>query len=94
MEWDNLFRDGNTGGLAFGQPAHVTSIKKDDGDNTADDKINAYELWYQFKVSNSLTVTPAIYYIDRSLGYYEDTGSNAGTSFDEFGTLIKTTFKF
>ena len=94
MNWDDLFVDGNTGGIAFGQPAHVTSIKRDDGDNTADDKINAYEMWYQFKVNNYLTVTPAIYYLDRPLGYFEDSGSNAGTSLNEFGALIKTTFKF
>ena len=94
MHWDDLFANGNSGGIAFGQPAHVTSIKRDDGDNTANDQNNAYEMWYQFKVTNSLTVTPAIYYLDRPLGYFEDIGSNAGTSFNEFGALIKTTFKF
>ena len=94
MHWEDLFADGNTGGFAFGQPAHVTSIIRDDGNNTADDKNNAFEMWYQFKVNNSLMVTPAIYYLNRPLGYFEDFSSNAGTSFNEFGALIKTTFKF
>ncbi len=94
MQWEDLFREGNVGGIAFGQPVHVTSMKTDSGDNSVDDSVYAYEMWYQFRVNDSVSFTPAAYLIERPLGYYENTGSNSGKSFNEFGLLLKSTFKF
>jgi len=94
MQWDDLFKEDNIGGIAFGQPVHVTSIKRDSGDNSVNDSVHAYEIWYKIKLNDSVSFTPAFYLIDRPLGYYEDSGSNAGKSFNEFGAIIKSTFNF
>ena len=94
MQWEDLFKEGNSGGIAFGQPVHVTSIKRDSCDNAVYDSVYAYEMWYQFRVNDSVSFTPAAYLIERPLGYYENTGSNSGKSFNEFGLLLKSTFKF
>jgi carbohydrate-selective porin OprB len=50
----------------------------------------AWEWYYKFQVSDNIAVTPAIFYLSRPQG--EATGN--GNSFDSFGYLIQTTFKF
>ena len=54
----------------------------------------AFELWYKFQVTDNISVTPAIFYLSRPLvnatedlsGYYDD-------QFNNFGGLVRTTFK-
>ena len=53
-----------------------------------DDQNFAIEGYYDFKVSDNITVTPAIFWIEDADGNASVKGS------DTVGGLIKTTFKF
>jgi len=100
MTWDDAFIDGNTFGMAFGQPTMVTDIEYD-GTNQVDavaDGNFAWEWWYAVQVSDNITVTPAVFYLSRPFGHQTDTSDIAGESsdntFSNLGALVKTTFKF
>ncbi|MCP4047532.1 MAG: porin, partial [Gammaproteobacteria bacterium] len=62
----------------------------------------AWEWWYQFQVTDNISVTPAIYYLSRPYGDLTNGqgkafGGNRGddnSTFNNFGGLVKTTFKF
>ncbi|WP_320675038.1 iron uptake porin [Prochlorococcus sp. MIT 1341] len=110
MNWKDAFVDGNKLGFAFGALNHITEYKgtlTDDGGNTyrSDDDSNlAMELYYDIKVSDNITVTPAVFYLDNPFG--GATGKNTyGTrgdvvggddtdNFDLVGAIVKTQFKF
>ena len=49
----------------------------------------AWEFWYQFQVTDNISVTPALFYLSRPLG-----SVTQGESFNQFGGLVKTTFNF
>ena len=62
---------GNTLGMALGQPTFVTSVDWSSsytGDKFVGDEGYAWEWWYQFQVTDNISVTPAIYYLSRPLG--------------------------
>jgi len=108
LHWEDAFIDGNTFGMAFGQPTFVTDIDYDSsstGDDADSDPNYAFEFWYQIQVSDNITVTPALYYLTNPLG--DDRSNIEGTTysansdtdkgdmdFRNVGALIKTTFKF
>ena len=71
-------------GFAFGQPTFVTSSGFNDGNY-------AWEWWYKMQVTDNISVTPAIYYLSAPLGALQ---KDSGQTFNSFGGLIKTTFKF
>ena len=50
---------------------------------------NAWEFWYQFQITDNIFVTPALFYLSRPLGT-----ATQGESFNEFGGLVKTSFRF
>ena len=101
LQWADAFIKGNTFGMAVGQPTFVTDVKYrnnylDNSDNVADGNY-AWEWWYQFQVTDNISVTPAIYYLSRPYGELTngtlDVDRNDDT-FSNFGGLLKTTFKF
>jgi hypothetical protein len=105
LQWADAFMKGNTFGMAVGQPTFVTSVdfkSAYSGDKFIGDEGYAWEWWYQFQVTDNISVTPAIYYLSRPLGQntggltngVPEGGSNRYESFTNFGGLIKTTFKF
>jgi carbohydrate-selective porin OprB len=51
----------------------------------------AWEWWYKFQVTDNISVTPALFYLSAPLGQLQKVD---GKSFDNFGGLVKTTFKF
>ena len=51
----------------------------------------AWEWWYKMQVTDNISVTPAIYYLSAPLGSLQ---KENGQSFNSFGGLVKTTFKF
>jgi len=59
LGWEDLFMDGNRGGLALGSRMHATSIKGG-GDDPSDDN-TVWEAYYTFKVNDGVSVTPAIF---------------------------------
>ena len=100
LQWSDVFVKGNNAGLAVGQQAFVTGIelsgKAVDGisSSTAEKQLArdgqyAWEFWYQFQVTDNISVTPALFYLSRPLG-----SVTQGESFNQFGGLVKTTFNF
>jgi hypothetical protein len=106
LQWADAFLKGNNMGMAVGQPTFLTSADFS-SDYTESKFIGdgnyAWEFWYQFQVTDNISVTPAIYYLSRPFGQSTDIGGAApgvaenavrSNTFSNFGGLIKTTFKF
>ena len=87
FEWSDVFVDGNAAGMAVGQPVFATDLKG--SDEPADGQF-IWEWWYQFQVTDAISITPALYYLSRPLGGH--TGS--GQTLQQLGGLVKTTFTF
>ncbi|QNJ32882.1 outer membrane porin [Synechococcus sp. PROS-9-1] len=95
LQWDDAFLEGNALGFAVGQPTFVTSIdKKNSSDDFVADGNYAFELFYNFQVTDNISVTPAVHYFSRPLGGDKDSTVTDGDSFNSFGGMIKTTFVF
>ena len=58
------------------------------GDSDPDDENFAIEAYYDYQVSDNITITPAIFWVEDADGAASVKGS------DTFGGLFKTTFKF
>ena len=95
LKWDDVFIDGNDLGFAFGQPTFATALK---GDSTPYDGNYAFELYYNYKLTDNITVTPALFYLSRPQGQNTQLTEANGTGYDGqlniFGALVQTTFKF
>jgi hypothetical protein len=107
LEWNDVFLKGNKAGMAVGQMGFVTALdlsgrrsallNTTQGFDTAAaterrlvrDGQYAWEWWYQFQVTDAIAVTPAVIYFSRPLGTVSQ-----GVSFNQFGALIKTSFRF
>jgi hypothetical protein len=73
--------------MGFGQAPMVTA----QSDNIpANDSNWMWEWWYKFQISDSISITPSLFYLIRPLG--QDTP--AGQSFNQLGVLVKTIFQF
>jgi carbohydrate-selective porin OprB len=89
LEWDNAFLEGNSFGMAFGQPTFITDLDTKNGvDDTVDGAGYAWEFFYKFQVTDNITVTPAVHYLSKPFASQDSDGLNA------LSGLIKTTFKF
>ena len=84
FNWTDAFIDGNRAGIAFGAPEHAT---KQVAGGTADVEPFAWEAYYDYKVNDAVTITPAIF------GFSDRDGTTAARA-DGFGGLIQTTLKF
>ncbi len=91
LEWSDLFVEGNSGGMAFGEPTFATDIK---GSGTPHDGNYVWEWWYKFQVTDNIVVTPAIYYLSRPLGELTSHGANNNKTFSQLGGVLRTTFMF
>ena len=78
---------GNNAGLAVGQPVFATDLQ---GNESPADGQFIWEGWYQFQLSDNISITPAVFYLSRPMG--ELTPSDS--SFQQLGGVIKTTFLF
>ena len=87
LEWNDVFLAGNNAGMAVGQPVFATDLRG--GDTPADGQF-IWEWWYQFQVTDNISITPALFYLSRPLGELTPKGS----TFQQLGGLIKTTFVF
>ncbi|QNI90016.1 iron uptake porin [Synechococcus sp. ROS8604] len=105
LQWADAFLKGNTLGMAVGQPSFVTDVSYrndfDEKSNFVADGNYAWEWWYQFQVTDNISVTPAIYYLSRPYGDLTNGrgrafggNRNNDDTFNNFGGLLKTTFKF
>jgi len=76
LTWQDIFNADDRIGIAFGQPQKHE-------DDTIDPFL--YEVYYDYKVNDSVTVTPTI---------FGGTSNEGGTEVDMTGYLVNTTFKF
>ncbi|TCD58842.1 porin [Synechococcus sp. BS56D] len=100
LQWADVFLKGNAAGMAVGQQGFVTALDLSGSgtglgtasqaeDTLVRDGQYAWEWWYMFQVTDNISVTPAIFYLSRPLG-----AATQGETFNQFGGLVKTTFKF
>ena len=87
LTWDDVFAEGNSAGMAVGQPVFATALQ---GGETPDDGNYLWEWWYAFQISDAISVTPALIYFSRPLGQH----TPSGQSFSQLGGLVMTTFSF
>jgi hypothetical protein len=87
LDWTDVFIRGNNAGMAVGQPVFATALES--GDIPRDGNY-VWEWWYQFQVTDNISITPALFYLSRPYG--QDTP--AGDTFNQFGGLVKTQFLF
>jgi hypothetical protein len=95
LQWADVLWKGNALGMAVGQPTFITSVTNAMPDNpstkTPNDGNYAMEWWYKFQVTDNISVTPAVYYLSAPLGQLQKDESR---SLNNFGGLVKTTFRF
>ena len=87
LNWKDAFMEGNKLGLGFGSYSSYTMEVKDIGSDASDVPF-AIEGYYDFQVTDNITVTPAIFYVTNADGKAQADGE------DSLGALVKTTFKF
>ena len=83
LQWSDVLAEGNSFGMGLGQPAYATATRNG---TASESGVWAWEWWYQWQVTDALSVTPAIFYLNNP-------GGNGGGA-DQFGALIKTSFQF
>ena len=101
LQWPDTFVKGNDLGMAVGQAPFVTKAGSAAGTatgvNNPIDSNYAWEWWYKFQVTDNITVTPALYYIQNYDGQFGKLNTRTGArnaTDNVFGGLLKTTFKF
>ena len=87
LEWSDVLMAGNNAGMAVGQPVFATNLRR--GDTPADGQF-IWEWWYQFQVTDNISVAPALFYLSRPMGEL----TPADSRLQQLGGLIKTTFVF
>jgi hypothetical protein len=86
LEWGDALLPGTTCGMAVGQPVVATALS---GGPTPDDGNVILEGWYEVTLSDSLTVTPAVYWLSRPLGQESPPGGLA-----QLGALLRKAVSF
>jgi hypothetical protein len=77
LQWSDVFRKGNSAGVAYGQPGNSTGL----ANNAA-----LLEIFYKYKVSDNISITPAIIYVANDQAF-KGASSN-------WGGIIQTKFTF
>ena len=86
LSWDDVFIEGNRLGAAVGSySSYATEVK---GDSDPEDENFAFEVWYDYRVTDNVSVKPAVFYTSDAFGKATADGAN------KFGALVQTTFKF
>jgi hypothetical protein len=79
LQWADVFAKGNAAGFAIGAPGNAASLKDDQ-------KAIMWEAFYRYKVSDNISITPAVFYVSNNQGL-----KNAS---DNYGGVVQTTFRF
>ena len=77
LQWSDVFAQGNTAGVAFGQAPTADIAGVEDA--------TMVEVFYKFRVSDNITVTPAVFYVDNNQRFENS---------DKWGGIVQTTFRF
>ena len=83
LQWSDVLAEGNSFGMGVGQPAFATATRNGAASESG---VWAWEWWYQWQVSDAISVTPAIFVLNNP------GGNQAGGN--QVGALIKTSFRF
>jgi hypothetical protein len=85
LQWADAIIKGNAFGIGLGEA------------NTEANQF-AFEVWYKFQVTDNISITPAIFWIENGGGSVVGDGPlnlfSDVTAEDSFGAVLKTTFKF
>ena len=77
VQWSDVFVKGNAAGFAIGAPGNAASLTKD---------AVMWETFYRYKVSDNISITPAVFYVSNNQGL-----KNASSN---YGGVIQTQFRF
>jgi hypothetical protein len=76
LQWSDVFAKGNAAGIAVGQPSNSANAAK----------ATMLEVFYKYRVSDNIAITPAVFYAS------DNQGSQNATS--NWGGVIQTKFTF
>ena len=57
LQWSDVFAQGNTAGVAVGQPGNSENISED---------ASMLEVFYKFQVTDNISITPALFYVSNN----------------------------
>jgi len=77
LQWSDVFTKGNAAGFAIGQPGNAAGLSAN---------ATMWEAFYKYRVSDNISITPAIFYVSNNQGL------NGASS--NYGGVFQTTFKF
>jgi hypothetical protein len=77
LQWSDVFAKGNSAGVAYGQPGSAAGLS---------DKAGLLEIFYKYRVSDNISITPAIIYVANNQAF-----QNASSN---WGGVIQTKFTF
>jgi hypothetical protein len=86
LNFKNLFLKGNSAGLAIGGVPSL--VVNQSGWNRDGAMPTALETWYQFQLTDNLSITPGVFFIS---GVSNSDGIGGG---DIWGGVVKTQFNF
>lgn len=70
LQWEDVLLQGNAMGGAIGQPIVATALV---GGATPNDSSFVAEWWYQARITDAITMTPALFWLSRPLGAWGPT---------------------
>jgi hypothetical protein len=77
LQWRDVFAKGNSAGIALGQAPSAETAGVDDA--------TLLEIFYKFQVTDNISITPALFYVDNNQRY-QDSG--------KWGGVVQTKFTF
>ena len=77
LQWDDAFIAGNAAGVAVGQAPSAKTAGVDDA--------TILEFFYKFQVTDNISITPALFYVDNNQRYQDSS---------KWGGVIQTKFTF
>ncbi len=77
VQWSDVFAKGNAAGFAIGAPGNAPTLSQDS---------LMWEAFYRYKVSDNISITPAIFYVSNNQAF-----KNASSN---YGGVIQTQFRF
>jgi hypothetical protein len=103
LGWSDLFGAGSSLSMAVGAPSHVSRIEGEN-DSTIDDSGLAFELATRIRLSDTFSLTPALFWLTRPRGAMAGTSSleeallpgqgDGVPSLSVWGALVRATFRF
>ena len=77
LQWSDVFAKGNNFGGAVGQPGNTQGLPAN---------ATIWEVFYKYRVSDNISITPAIFYVSNNQSFRNAT--------DNVGGVIQTKFTF